>query len=694
MADSVSLKYELMGEKELKAALSSISEGLRVNKSEMELVTAEYGKNAQSVEALTAKGQVLEKIVASQTEKVQALSAALAKEVRAHGESSAAAMKLQTNLNKAKAELAGYTRSLNENNEALQRAGEASDGSSSRTETLSKIMNDCNSRLQLHKSELALITAQYKNNADSSDAAQKAGEVFSKMVEAQAEKVEALRVALEEAEQAEGDNTAAIRDLATEYNNARAELEDLEKQAEDAANETGKFSRSARNAGDDAEDSTKGIDAMTVALGELVAEGIKAVITGLIDLTEKMQEYNTDMSKLEQNARDAGISLETTGQAMRDLNFITGETDSNIEALSNLMQAGFKENNLGEAVEALSGAVIKFPDTLKIESLADSLQETLATGKATGQFAEMLERLGMEVEKFDSGLQRAAKTGREQEYVLNVLAKTGLPQVTQEYNKMNKEQREYSDAQYKLTEAMSDISKKMVPIMTKAIEAITQLLDDHSDAVQNIISLISAIAEIILNVIAILAMVPAPVWLIIAGIIAAVTAISKMSEMFEGAEAVLKLFTGSLSPAQMQIMQLVVVAIALASVLALLAMLFLAIKEGSDKATAAMERMQNVQIKPPDVKMPKVQNAYAKGTLSAANGWALVGEEGPELVAFGGGERVYNAQKTRSMLASDGDDGTGTYIGNLNVYPNEKQWNQLMGLFKQSKRARHDQRKQ
>lgn len=41
---------------------------------------------------------------------------------------------------------------------------------------------------------------------------------------------------------------------------------------------------------------------------------------------------------------------------------------------------------------------------------------------------------------------------------------------------------------------------------------------------------------------------------------------------------------------------------------------------------------------------------YAVGTTNAAAGWALVGERGPELVDFSGGERVYTAEQTRDML--------------------------------------------
>ncbi|NUB24316.1 hypothetical protein [Azospirillum brasilense] len=44
---------------------------------------------------------------------------------------------------------------------------------------------------------------------------------------------------------------------------------------------------------------------------------------------------------------------------------------------------------------------------------------------------------------------------------------------------------------------------------------------------------------------------------------------------------------------------------------------------------------------------------YAVGTDSAPAGWAMVGEEGPELVRFRGGERVYTAPQTRAMLGGD-----------------------------------------
>ena len=51
---------------------------------------------------------------------------------------------------------------------------------------------------------------------------------------------------------------------------------------------------------------------------------------------------------------------------------------------------------------------------------------------------------------------------------------------------------------------------------------------------------------------------------------------------------------------------------------------------------------------------------YATGTNNAQKGLALVGEKGPELVDFKGGERVYNATNTQKMLAG----ATGGNAGN------------------------------
>ena len=80
------------------------------------------------------------------------------------------------------------------------------------------------------------------------------------------------------------------------------------------------------------------------------------------------EEFRADLSLLDNNARQAGVGIDAARQAFMDFNTVSGETDSSIEAVSNLLQAGFTESNLQIAVEGLANAAATFPDTLKIET--------------------------------------------------------------------------------------------------------------------------------------------------------------------------------------------------------------------------------------------------------------------------------------------------------------------------------------
>ena len=56
---TIRTKVAIDGEKEYKQALSEINSGLKVLNSEMKLTSAQFADNADSMEALTAKGDVI-----------------------------------------------------------------------------------------------------------------------------------------------------------------------------------------------------------------------------------------------------------------------------------------------------------------------------------------------------------------------------------------------------------------------------------------------------------------------------------------------------------------------------------------------------------------------------------------------------------------------------------------------------------
>lgn len=232
-----------------------------------------------------------------------------------------------------------------------------------------------------------------------------------------------------------------------------------------------------------------------VAVGAVVA--LTAAVNTLFEHTEEMRE---GFATLQVNADAMGVSMETVRTGMEEFNVVSEDFNANTEAMSNLLAAGFTDNNMAAIVERLSDAVIKFPDTLKLESLADSLQETIATKEAVGQFGELLGRVGIDVEKFNDGLKRAAESGKEQEYVLQQLSKTDLPGLTDAYKKNNSAMVEAKDAQYQLDQALSDFANEISPlkfgIETFLVKALQGIVETATNAVKAVKELIEKLREL------------------------------------------------------------------------------------------------------------------------------------------------------------------------------------------------------
>ena len=81
MAKEEQIKSQIIleGEKEYRAACKGINTSLREIGSEMKLATAEFGDNAESIEALTRKQDILQKQLDEQAKKAKAAEAALKK---------------------------------------------------------------------------------------------------------------------------------------------------------------------------------------------------------------------------------------------------------------------------------------------------------------------------------------------------------------------------------------------------------------------------------------------------------------------------------------------------------------------------------------------------------------------------------------------------------------------------------------
>lgn len=140
MSDSIGPKIVLEGEKEYKQAIKDINADMRVFSSEMKKLTAEFADNSNSVEALTKKGEILEKQISSQKEKVETLRKALQNAREQYGENDNKTKEWQKTLNEAEAELSNLTREAKNNEEAIRKAGKGAEESGGKFEKLGGVL--------------------------------------------------------------------------------------------------------------------------------------------------------------------------------------------------------------------------------------------------------------------------------------------------------------------------------------------------------------------------------------------------------------------------------------------------------------------------------------------------------------------------------------------------------------------------
>ena len=340
------------------------------------------------------------------------------------------------------------------------------------TTKLDKALAGTNKQLSATQQALRDVERLLKLDPGNTELLAQKQRLLAQAAETTAKKLDTLKEAAQSANQAlkegkldQGQYDALQRELAE----TEREMKSLEEQTKDSTSKLEKFGDTANQVSTKA---GKIQDAMAPVTAGIAALGAAAIAT--VPATE---EFRADLSMLDNNARQAGVGIDAARQAFQNFNTVSGETDSSIEAVSNLLQAGFTESNLQRAVEGLANAAITFPDTLKIESLADSLQETLATGSATGQFAELLDRVGYGAENFSQNLAFCNTELDKQKLALSVLVDGPLKGAYDGWQKNNQGLVENREASLELQTAIAQLADSIQPLITDLMEFATEFLD-------------------------------------------------------------------------------------------------------------------------------------------------------------------------------------------------------------------------
>ncbi len=467
MARTIKTTLELGGESAYKKGLQSIDRALKAMSSELKEATAKFSENSASLKNVSGVSNAYKNQVEQQKIKVDSLKGAVESSTKSyndalakyeqmakeHGENSVEALKAADSLAKAE-------KSMDDFKNKLSSAEKYLDSSKKAMEEFTK----------QNKNVLALaqttdkLKSKIAEFADKSDNVKKISAAFKDVQDAAkkiSDKLTPVKNALEKVKTGTNSVKGAFELAAKKAAAIKEKLQPAINVCKNVAKAAAKITFKTAETGAKAVTTSVKAAAKALTAYTTAATGLATATFASIEST---REYRNDLAKLEQGAKTSGNSFSEMKKELVNLTALTGESDSSIEALSNLMSAGFSDTQIKSAVESLSGAVIKFPDTLKIESLADSLQETIATGAGTGQFAELIERSGASLDDFNNGLANCSGEAERQQYALQWLAESGLAQVNAEYEKSHKALLDYEKAEQAVNEANSKIAQSAMPI--------------------------------------------------------------------------------------------------------------------------------------------------------------------------------------------------------------------------------------
>lgn len=403
---------------------------------------------------------------------------------------------------------------------------------------------------------------------------------------------------------------------------AQSKGESALKQLGDAASETAsKVKKIDEKPIEDVEDAAKDADDALEEAGDsassfadhlkadVLVEGIKGIVSGIKDLNEETKEYRKIMGTLETSSEAAGYSAEETSEAFSQLYRALGDDQSAATTTANLQAIGASQKDINSLISSAVGAWAKYGDSIPIDGLAESINETIRAGQVTGTFADVLkwgskegETFGVMLKEnteeneewnkavqdassaedfFNLALQDAETQADRTNLVLQAMADQGLSDVGDAWYSNNKDIVDANNAQLEFTKKAAELSERVQPVLTTVQEGINGIMQAILDAtagidMDTIVGYVQSFSDAISNVVSFLIENKEIVIGVIGAIGIALTAL-KIVEFVHSVKSGISEISGALSFLAANPIVLVIAAIA-----ALIAVLVLIVTKGEE----------------------------------------------------------------------------------------------------------------
>jgi len=400
-----------------------------------------------------------------------------------------------------------------------------------------KQMKAVNNSLSGMKSEMAKVSAEFDGQANSAEALRKKQAILQQQYDQQKEKVQALARMLESAKSAYDENSDVALSYQRQLNSATVDLikfdrelkntdrylDEAAKSADGTASSIDEFGRAVKDSGDDVGKASGGLTQFQEALGSLgdaaktgdingvvaalgsmkgalvggaAVAGAKALADGIINITESTKEYRTILGTLEVSSKKAGYTQEQTTEIYKKFQAVLGDTQKAATATANLQALGLSQENLRVIMEEAIGAWATYGDSIPIDSLSESINETVQVGKVTGVFADALNWAGTSEDAFNERLAACADTTERANLVLTQLSAQGLQSTGQAWVENNQDIIAANTAQEAMNESLAILGEDLQPLASGLLQFGSFIVDACSMGVEAVASLIDAFSNL------------------------------------------------------------------------------------------------------------------------------------------------------------------------------------------------------
>ncbi len=426
MAYDIGPKLGIDGYAEFRKAITDINDDVKMFGSELKLIAAIYDENGDSMEALTAKNEVLEKTYEAQEKKVAEVSRVLERARAEYGDNETAVKKWEQVLIESQTALQKTQNEIEKNKQAMEQLENAS----------------------------GEVEEAFDGIQDSAKDARKAVENMGDAAKDSSGKFDALK------EAAGNLISGGISAVVDGVSQAIGAFVNLDESTEDYRVAMGKLKTAFT-------EQQETVENFAVAQGEFTA-----VL------------YDADTA-----LTDTWRTAETASEVYTKLYGILGDTDTAVEAAQLMVQMAESEENFAEWTRIAAGVAGTFGDALPINSLVEASNETVKVGEVTGALADALNWVGIAEDDFNAKLAECTTESERNDLIMQTLTSTYSDAADAFYEnnealiQSRENQAQLDEVTGRLGESVSDIKNAL---MEKFGPAILDTADKVADFIEGV----------------------------------------------------------------------------------------------------------------------------------------------------------------------------------------------------------------